>query len=378
MSMMISGIRGKKMGWPLTRAAGVLGLLLLAGCGKDGGTAEAAPSPVRLGPTDVTIAVLQEIRSGPAVSGTLKAENEAQVRAQAAGAVTAVYAETGQPVDEGQLLARIEATTAEQALLSAQQMVRSAGQAYEVAQRQAERTSTLVSAGALAESNLESARSAATAAQAQLANARAQLSAAQKQVANTEVRAPISGIVSARPVNAGDVVQLGAELFTVVSPAGMKLEASVPSEQLGQVHVGAPVEFTVSGYPGRTFEGRVDRISPAADPTTRQVPIFVTIPNPGRALVSGLFAQGKVASKSENSVVVPQTAVDETGPVPTVIRLRGGKAEQVTVELGARDTQHETVAINSGLGAGDTIVVSTARGVLPGTPVQVTGVAAKR
>lgn len=371
-------IRRMRMGGLAAHAAGVLGLVLAAGCGKGKESGEAAaPAPVRLGPTDVAVVSIQEIRSGPAVSGTLKAENEAQVRAQAVGAVTAVYAEEGQPVRAGQVLARIEATTAEQALLSAQQGVRSAEQAYEVARRQAERTGALVSAGALAESSLETARSAATAAQAQLANARAQLSAARKQVTNTEVRAPINGVVSARPVNAGDIVQLGAELFTIVSPAGMKLEASVPSEQLGEVHVGAPVEFTVSGYPGRTFTGRVERINPAADPTTRQVAIYVTIPNAGGALVAGLFAQGKVAAQSQRSVVVPQAAVDQTGPVPTVIRVRGGKAERVAVQLGTRDAQNEAVAITSGLGAGDTLVVSTARGVLPGTQVQVTGLAAK-
>ena len=371
--------RTSAMGRPLARAAGVVGMVLLVACGKGGDATEeaAAPVAIQLGPSDVAVAAIQEIRSGPVVSGTLKAENEAQVRAQAAGAVTAVYAEEGQAVKSGQILARIEANTAEQALLSAQQAVRSAEQAYEVARRQAERTSTLVEAGALATSNLETARSAASAAQAQVANARAQLTAAQKQVANTEVRSPISGVVSARPVNAGDVVQLGAALFTVVDPSGMKLEVSVPSEQLGQVHVGAPVEFTVSGYPGRTFTGRVERISPAADPTTRQVPIYVKIPNGGGTLVSGLFAQGKVATQSQRAVVVPQAAVDETGPVPSVIRIKGGKAEQVTVELGARDTQSETVAITAGLGAGDTLVVSTARGVTPGTPVQVTGVAAK-
>jgi RND family efflux transporter MFP subunit len=366
------------MGGPIARAAAVLALVLAVGCGKGGDAAEqAAPTAIQLGPSDVTVVALQEISSGPLISGTLAAEHESQVRAQAAGTVTAVHAETGQRVSAGQILARIEANTAEQAVNSAQQNVRSAEQAYEVARRQAERTSTLVKAGALAESNLETARSAAAAAQAQLANARSQLTGAQKQLSNTEVRSPIDGIVSARPVNAGDVVQLGAALFTIVDPAGMKLEASVPSGQLGQVHVGAPVEFTVSGYPGRVFTGKVERISPAADPTTRQVPIYVAIPNEAGALVSGLFAQGKVATKSERAIVVPQTAVDETGATPTVIRIKAGKAEQVTVGLGASDSQNETVAITSGLAAGDTLVVSTARGVTPGTPVQVTGVAAK-
>jgi RND family efflux transporter MFP subunit len=281
-------------------------------------------------------------------------------------------------VKRGQLLARIEGTAAQQTLVSAQQGVRSAEAAYDVARRQAERTATLVQAGAIAEQQLENARSQATAAQAQLAGARAQLAAAQKGVQNTEVRSPITGVVATRPVNAGDVVHVGAALFTVVDPGGMKLEASISSDQLGQVHVGAPVEFTVTGYPGRTFTGKVTRISPAADPTTRQIPITVALPNSSGSLVSGLFAQGRVSSRAQTAVVVPQAAVDQTGATPTVLRVKGGKVEQVQVQLGTVDTENQRVAITSGISAGDTLLASSSQGVEPGTPVQVSGVVAKQ
>jgi RND family efflux transporter MFP subunit len=361
------------------RALGVLALVVVGACHR--GAPEAADTErtvVKLGPTDVSVVQQTSLKSGPVISGTLQARNEAQVRAQAAGTITAVYAEQGQPVKEGQLLARIEAAAPEQALVSAQQAVRSAQQSYEVAQRQAERQATLLKAGAVAEQAVETARSQASAAQAQLASARAQLTAAQKQVANTEVRSPINGVVSARPINAGDVVTVGGELFTVVNPGAMKLEASVPSEALSQVHVGAPVSFTVTGYPGRTFTGRVERINPAADPTTRQVPIFVTVPNEGGTLVSGLFAQGQVASVSTSALVVPATAVDQTGAFPVVLQVTGGVVKQVPVKLGAADAQQSRVALTAGVSAGDTVLTNTAQGVPAGTPVQVTAVTAQQ
>jgi RND family efflux transporter MFP subunit len=360
------------------RILGVAALVAVGACQRPKAAEDTEPQVVRLTPSDVVVAALQQIQSGPVISGTLQAQQEAQVRAQAAGTITAVYAEQGQPVKAGQLLARIEATTAEQALASAQQSVSSAEQNYQVARRQAERQAELAKAGAVAQQDVETARSQAAAAQAQVASARAQLAAAQKQVQNTEVRSPLTGVVSARPVNAGDVVTVGTALFTVVNPSGMKLEASVPSEQLAQVRVGAPVVFTVSGYPGRTFTGRVDRINPAADPTTRQIPIFVTVPNQGGALVSGLFAQGRVATRSQEALVVPTAAVDQTGAFPTVLQVTGGKVQQVAVKLGPQDSQNDRVAIVSGLAAGDTVLASTSQGVPAGTPVQLTGAVAQQ
>lgn len=350
----------------------------LAGCGTDGSAAvEEKESYVNVGPENVAVATLQEIQSGPTISGTLRSDQEAQVRAQAAGTVVQVLAEQGQPVRRGQLLARIEGTAAEQALASAQAGVSAAERNYQQARREAERVQTLVGAGALAQRDLENASNAVAGAQAQLAAARAQRAAAGKQVENTRVVSPISGVVSARPVNAGDVVAPGAPLFTVVDPSGMRLEASVPSEQLSQVRVGAPVSFTVTGYPGRTFVGKVQRINPAADPVTRQVPIYVAIPNDEGQLVSGLFAQGRVAAQARQGLVVPLSAVDQNGSAPVVLRVRGGTTERVPVQLGIVDPTTETVEIASGVAAGDTLLAGAAMGISPDTPIRVAAPAAK-
>ncbi|HEV2147471.1 MAG TPA: efflux RND transporter periplasmic adaptor subunit, partial [Longimicrobiaceae bacterium] len=226
-------------------------------------------------------------------------------------------------------------------------------------------------AGAIAERDLEQARNAQNLAQSQLADARARLTQTQEQAAKAVVRAPISGVVSDRPVNAGDVVAPGAALFTIVDPGSMRLEAAVPAAQLGQVRVGAPVRFTVSGYPGRTFTGRVERINPAADPATGQVPVFVSIPNADGALVAGLFAQGRVASEERQALLVPAGAVVEQAGTPVVLRLRGGRAEAAAVRVGATDSETEQVEVVSGLAAGDTILVGAAVGTTPGTQVRI-------
>jgi multidrug efflux pump subunit AcrA (membrane-fusion protein) len=137
------------------------------------------------------------------------------------------------------------------------------------------------------------------------------------------------------------------------------------------VRVNAPVRFSVSGYPGRTFTGTVERINPTADPATRQVRIYVSIPNEGSTLVAGLFAQGRVASETRTALLAPESAVDQRGVTPMVVRLKGGRAERVPVQLGLRDEAKGSYEIVSGLAAGDTLLVGAAQGITPGTPVKV-------
>jgi len=225
---------------------------------------------------------------------------------------------------------------------------------------------------ALAERELEGARNAAIAARAQRDDAQSRLASAKKAMDDTVVRSPLDGIVARRHVSAGDVVSPGRELYTIIDPSSMRLEASVASEQIAQIRVGAPVAFEIRGYPGQTFEGRIERISPMADPVTRQVPIFVGIPNAGGRLVAGLFAEGRVLREVKRALVVPATAVNEPrSGAPWVLRVRDGRAERVEVSLGLRDPQTERVELTWGVAEGDVLLVGAAQGMTPGTPVKV-------
>jgi RND family efflux transporter MFP subunit len=354
-------------------ARAALGLLVLAACSR--GAAEEAPAdgPVAqtVGAENVTVAQEERIQTGPPISGSLSPEREAQLRAEVGGSVLQIAAEQGQAVRAGALLARIDDVTTRDQVISARSNVRSAEASAEVAARELQRSERLVAAGAIAERDVESARRVNVAAQAALADARARLATAAQQQANTRVVAPFAGVVSQRAVNAGDVVAPGALLYTVVAPGSMRLEASVPAEQLAQVRVGMPVQFRVNGYGDREFEGRITRVNPVADPTTRQVRIVASIPNAGSALVGGLFAEGRVASETRDGIVLPQNAVNEAGLAPTVVRVKGGRAERVSVELGIRDAAAETVEVRTGLAAGDTVLVGAAAGITAGTPVRV-------
>jgi RND family efflux transporter MFP subunit len=350
--------------------------ILLAAAGCDRGDTEsavpAAPPPIQIGRESVAAVKTEEIRTGPIISGQLSAEREATVRAQVGGSVVQTTLEEGQPVRKGAVLARIEARDLLDASASAAVAVSSAENALKLAESERQRTEKLVSGGALAQRDLENARNAVANAESQLAAARARAASARAQVADLTVTAPIAGVVSDKAVNTGDVVAPGAALYTIIDPSSMRLEASVPSEQIGGLRPGAAVNFTVRGYEGQTFTGKIDRISPAADPATRQVPIFVSLPNVGGRLIAGLYAEGRVDTQVKRSLTVPGTAVDLASGSPVVTRVRDGKAERVAVRLGIRDPQTERVEIVEGLAEGDVLLTGAARGVTPGTPVTIT------
>jgi membrane fusion protein, multidrug efflux system len=338
-----------------------------------GDPAAAAEQPLQVGRENIVVAATGEIRSGPAISGSLLAEREATLRAEVGGGVTDVRVDQGQPVSSGQLLLKLDDRAIRDGYDAARSALRTAESAAELAGRNADRAAALSQAGAIAERELENAQWNQTSAAAQLADARTRLAQAEKQLAKTELRAPFAGVVSERPVHVGDIVQTGAVLVTIVDPSRLKLEAAVPAERLGQLKPGVPVEFTVNGVPGKTFGGRVARVNPAVDPATRQIRITVVVPNPDRSLVVGLFAEGRVAVESRQGITLPVSAVDERGLSPTVFRLRASRVEKVAVTLGIRDEIAERVEVASGVAVGDTLLLGSAQGISEGSVVRVVG-----
>lgn len=353
-------------------AVASLALLTLGGC-KGKATESASTtgeSVVTVGKENIAVAQLVELRSGPAISGTLEARQEATVRAEVGGAVLETYAEAGERVKRGQVLARIDDVALRDAFLSARAGVRSAEAAQQLAKRNLERSERLSQAGAVSDRDLESARVEAANADGALADARARLASAQKQLEYATVRAPFGGTVSERPVNTGDVVQVGAALYSIVAPGNLRLEGSVPANQVGRLEVGTPVEFAVRGFEHR-FTGKIERINPVVDPSTRQVKIYVTLPNSDRSLVAGLFAEGRVATESKRAIAAPVTAVDARGTGPTIHKIKDGRVVEVAVKLGMRDEVAELIELASGVSQGDTLLLGSAQGVTPGSRVKV-------
>jgi len=344
---------------------------MLVGCGKSDTSAAAETPPVQISSANIAVVDSALIESGPTLSGSLEAERAAQLRAQVGGTLLALYVEEGASVAAGQALALIDTMTIAEQARSARSQLRSAQASADMARRNSERAEVLHKAGAIADRDLEAAKSGEVAGDANLADAKSRLASAEKQFADATVRAPFRGVVSERPASVGDALQPGSPILTVIDPSQLKLEASVPSDHVSALRVGSKVEFTVQGSSDKRFTGRIASINPAVDPTTRQVRVYVLVPNSGNALVAGLFAEGRVALESVRALSIPFGAIDERATTPSVKRLRGGKVESVSVGLGIRDELAELVEITSGLTRGDTLLVGGVIGTPAGTTLRV-------
>ena len=358
-------------------AASVLPLvafaLVVSACAKKGDattTATVAPTQT-IGPENIAVARTDTLRSGPPISGTLVAERDARIRSELAGAVQQTYVESGQRVDAGTVMARIDDAAVRDAEMSAKSALTQALVAAEQAARELQRAKTLLAAGAIAERDVEAAERGNLIAQSALADVKARLASAEKSMRNTVIRAPFAGVVSEKTVSPGDIVSPGTALFTVIDPRSLRLEASVPTSALSDVRVGAPVTFTVNGFEDRTLLGRITRVSPTVDPQTKQVRLMASVPTAKGLLVAGLFVEGRVAAEKRVGVMVPEQAIDQTAMRPYVVRLKGGKVERIDVELGVRDEAASAFEVRSGIASGDTVLLGAARGITLGSSVVV-------
>ncbi len=346
--------------------------LALTACGQKPDDAAAATSAAaqNIGPENIAVATTDTLSAGPSISGTLAADREARIRAEVSGAVLQLYVEEGERVSAGDALARLDDAALRDGAVSARSSVAQFTVAAEQAGRELQRAKTLSAAGAIAERDVEVADRTSLIAQAQLDDAKARLATAEKTLRSTTVRAPFAGIVAVRAVSPGDIVSPGTAMFTVIDPRSLRLEGAVPTSALGEVRVGAPVLFSVNGS-DRVLEGKITRVNPMVDAQTKQVKLLASVPNASGELVAGLFVEGRIAADKRVGVMVPQRAVDQTGIVPTVMRLKNGKVEKTEVQVGVRDEAAETFEVTTGLAAGDTVLLGAARGISVGTSVVV-------
>jgi RND family efflux transporter MFP subunit len=329
------------------------------------------PSAIQVREENIVRVQEGQLVTGPLISGELQAEHSATVRAEVGGTVVDLRIEEGQRVERGSLLGRIDAQALEDSRNLARAVVRSTEAVVDSARIEVRRYEELVAAGVVARRSLDQSRIELANAEAQLANVRAALVTAEDQLSDTMLRAPISGVVSRRNVAAGEVVAVGTELFTVIDPRSMRLDASVSPEHVTQLRVGIPVRFTITGFE-KDLQGRLERISPEADPVTRQVTIYVMIPNISGRLVAGLFAEGRVVTATAKGPVVPIDAVNFDDERTWVLRVQDGRAERVNVKVGLRDDLTERAIIASGVTAGDVLLRGTDQAITPGTPVDLT------
>ena len=341
-------------------AAVVVSVFTLAGCGKgaSGNTPDKdKPPAVMLAPEDVLTISNNSLASGPSITGSIEPERRADLRAEVSAVVLAVLKENGDPVKRGDLLVRLDQTSIRDSLTAADASSRAAEQAYEQAERQFQRMSTLRQTGVVSTQQLEDVEIRRNSAQSDRAAAKTRVVTARQMLERTEVRAPFDGIVSDRKVSAGDTAAIGKELVKVIDPSSLRFEGLVSADSIGEVKAGQQVWFRIHGFSDREFIGTVTRVNPAANVTTRQVEVLVSFDDAKQQPnVAGLYAEGRVETRSAASLTVAGASVVREGDKAFVWRVNAGKLQKVMLTLGERDARTGEFALKAGLAAGDKVL----------------------
>ncbi|HEX4780751.1 MAG TPA: efflux RND transporter periplasmic adaptor subunit [Usitatibacter sp.] len=351
---------------------------VLGACGQGlpGGPQAATttpPTPLLIAPEDVATVRNNTLASGPAITGTIQPERRADLRAEIPAMVVKVLKENGDTVKRGDLLATLDNTSIRDALASAEASERAAEQALDQAARQHERMKTLRGSGMASAQALDDAEGRRNSAQSDVEAAKARLVAARQQMQRTEVRAPFDGVVTDRKVSPGDTAQVGKELVKVIDPTSMRFEAMVSAEHVGAVKAGQTVHFRVNGYGEEDFQGRVRRVNPAANPTTRQVEVLVDFVGEKQPKLAGLYAEGRLETESRVSLTVPATAVLRDGDRVSAFRVKDNRLQKVPLAISERDPRTGDLVVANGLAEGDQVIRHASGSLKDGQPVKAQG-----
>jgi RND family efflux transporter MFP subunit len=336
-----------------------LALATLAGCKPNTGKAadKVADTPLLISPEDLLRVETNALASGPSITGSVEPERRADLRAEVPAVVLAVLKENGDPVKRGDLLVRLDQTSIRDSLTSAQASERAASQAYEQSERQFQRMSKLRETGVVSMQQLEDVEIQRNSAQSDREAAHTRVVTARQQLERTEVRAPFDGIISDRKVSAGDTAQIGKELLKVIDPTSLRFEGRVSADAIGAVKADQRVSFRIHGFEDHDFDGKVMRVNPAANATTRQVEVLVSfVDSKQQPDVAGLYAEGRIETQSTASLTLPTASVVREGDSVFAWRVKGGKLQKVKLAVGERDLRTGLYAVSAGLTQGDSVL----------------------
>jgi RND family efflux transporter MFP subunit len=364
-----------RYGFPLAAA---LAAVVSTGCGGTGADAAKAEGAVAItiGAADVATAARADVQSGVPVSGSLEPKVNMTVGAPLAEQIVETFVEEGQRVAQGQPLVRFKDEVVRASANSARADVATQRMQVSIAVAESTRAEALLREGAIAPRDRDNALLGLNAARARLALSESQLANAEDRLATSTLRAPAAGVVSKRYAQAGDRVDMGKPVMDIVDTRVLQLTASVPVEYVSDLRVGRTVALRASQLDSTRLTGHISRINPTADEATRQVRIYVDIPNGAGRLVGGMFVSGRVLLRTaQGAVTVPRAALRLEGDAhtPVVYAIAGGKVQRRPVGVGINDEEQGLVQITSGVQAGDVVVVGPVEGLAEGVAAEVLG-----
>jgi multidrug efflux pump subunit AcrA (membrane-fusion protein) len=392
----------------LVVAAACASVCLLLGCNRDPMVPADQPIPVRLR----TPHRLHEPESVSA-SGSVEANVTAMTAFQVGGRVAHVYADEGQYVKQGEILAALdcsdyknaydaalgEADASQANALQAKnglraQQLEQARIDFERAQDEYQRQKYLFDHQSLAANDFhkieanyldlkqryDMAREGsrieekdATSAQAHAAMG--QLNEARKHLADCQLRTPIAGFIGMKHVDAGDTVQAGNPVFSVLDLDPVKVRVGIPEAEISIVHPDARAVVTIPALNDRHFEGKVEVIGVSADAVSRTFTTKIAVPNPTPVLRAGMVAEARIyGSTMKDALTVPALAiVHDLRGIPLVYIYDGTRQRVFGRRIEVGELVGDEVEVKSGLRPNDQVVVVGQDNLHEGSNVQVEG-----
>ncbi len=330
-------------------------VVLLGGCSSDDAEGQQGPPAPRV---EVVMPERQTLSTTLMSSGTIASRNEVRVTAQIEGKITMIEVEEGDRVDEGDIIVQLDDSVPHA-------QYREAEASYREAKRNLERSEQLYERDLISEQEHQN-----IVAQAQITEARYEYRRALYEY--TTIRAPISGVVTYRAVDRGDIASQRDLLLTVTDLDDLVIRVNVSELEAPQLSRGDEVMVTIDAYGGDKFKGRIRRVFPSADPDTRLIPVEVDLIDKDDRIFPGLFARVEFQTqRRDNALVVPVNAV-LTNPQGEryVYSVNDDTAHYKSITTGMRTDDY--IEILDGITENDKVVVRGAASLRDRTPVQLT------
>jgi membrane fusion protein, multidrug efflux system len=336
--------------------------------------AGAQEAPWAFAANDLTRLSTRRLNVELTLPGTVQAVTQTTVRAKLSAVVQRISVREGDAVAAGQVVAefdtaplRAQLAEREAALASARAQMLQTGRTHQV-------NESLARQNFISQNALDNSDSAYQAQAAQVDAAAAQLEQTRLQLDDASVRSPISGQVARRFVQPGEKVSFDTALVSIVDLSSLEVQVQTPVSDVGRVRLGAVTQVEVEGVDGPPIAGRIERINPSADPGTRTINLYVSIPNPRGSLRAGMFARVRLALQTESpGAAIAVSAIRTEGSESSVWVLKSGRLRRRVVSLGRRDDSAQMVEILGGLSPDDRVLATRFDNLREGAQATVAG-----
>nr|WP_286670548.1 efflux RND transporter periplasmic adaptor subunit [Fodinibius salsisoli] len=319
--------------------------------------------------------------------GNIRAAEIVNVTPQVSNRVTAIYADLGDTVRQGEVMAKIYDVPFRDQYQQAKSQLEQSKSAYVRDSLQYYRQQTLHEKELISSTEFDDARATFQNSKAQLEASRANLTQSREDLKNTEITSPVYGVVLTRNISTGDLASTGQVAYEVGNLTGYQARVYLPLEEWRKIEIGQPVSFRVSNQQDITGEGRVTQISPRIDPTTGLGEVVISLTDRGTSIYQGVLVQSIINVEThQDAVTIPRSALVENvqtliEPESNTIQLERSYSAFVVQndslalrrELTLGIEQGNEIEILEGIGAGDEVVITGQNSLNDSSKVRVAG-----